>query len=186
MALKSKVTAPATATARRAVAPRPVSRRVVQVQAAKDYGRVFNFSAGPAILPVDVLEKAQADLVNWQGSGMSIMEMSHRGKEFESVIQKAEADLRALLNIPSNYKVSHRVASCFFLLTRNYIREGRATWPLAVNTGCCAAWKGARGTIGSSTGLKGVSRPPSGPLAASPYLTCKRFPVDSPRPIPSL
>ncbi|EFJ48056.1 hypothetical protein VOLCADRAFT_81234 [Volvox carteri f. nagariensis] len=73
--------------------------------AAQPHGRVFNFSAGPAILPVDVLERAQADLVNWQGTGMSIMEMSHRGKEFESVIQKAEADLRALLNIPSNYKV---------------------------------------------------------------------------------
>lgn len=114
MALKSKVTAPATAPARRLVAPRPVSRRVVQVQAAKDYGRVFNFSAGPAILPLDVLEKAQADLINWQGSGMSIMEMSHRGKEFESVIQKAEADLRALLNIPSNYKVSSGL-SCRFL-----------------------------------------------------------------------
>ncbi|PNH11062.1 Phosphoserine aminotransferase, chloroplastic [Tetrabaena socialis] len=69
------------------------------------HGRVFNFSAGPAMLPVDVLERAQADLINWQGSGMSIMEMSHRGKEFESVIQKAEADLRTLLNIPANYKV---------------------------------------------------------------------------------
>ena len=57
------------------------------------------------MLPVDVLETAQADLINWQGTGMSIMEMSHRGKEFESVIQKAEADLRTLLNIPANYKV---------------------------------------------------------------------------------
>lgn len=69
------------------------------------YDRVFNFSAGPAMLPIDVLEQSQKDLINWQGSGMSIMEMSHRGKEFESVIKKAEDDLRALLAIPSNYKV---------------------------------------------------------------------------------
>ncbi|KAL4445818.1 hypothetical protein ABPG77_009017 [Micractinium sp. CCAP 211/92] len=69
------------------------------------HGRVFNFSAGPAVLPVDVLEQAQADLLNWQGSGMSVMEMSHRGKEFQSIIDAAEADLRALLAIPDNYTV---------------------------------------------------------------------------------
>lgn len=69
------------------------------------YGRVFNFSAGPAVLPLAVLEQAQADLINWQGSGQSVMEMSHRGKEFDSIAKKAEADLRALLSIPDNYKV---------------------------------------------------------------------------------
>jgi phosphoserine aminotransferase len=57
------------------------------------------------MLPVDVLEESQRDLINWKGSGMSIMEMSHRGKEFDGVAKKAEADLRTLLNIPSNYKV---------------------------------------------------------------------------------
>ncbi|GFR51882.1 hypothetical protein Agub_g14361 [Astrephomene gubernaculifera] len=106
------------AAAGRRSAARPAVARVptVRVQATvampapsaaavQPHGRVFNFSAGPAVLPVDVLERAQADLINWQGSGMSIMEMSHRGKEFESVIKKAEADLRTLLNIPSNYKV---------------------------------------------------------------------------------
>jgi phosphoserine aminotransferase len=66
---------------------------------------VYNFSAGPAVLPVPVLEQAQADLVNWQGSGMSVMEMSHRGKEFSSIIEKAEADLRTLLKIPDDYQV---------------------------------------------------------------------------------
>lgn len=81
-------------------APAPGPTKSVQ-----PHGRVLNFSAGPAILPIDVLEQAQADLINWQGSGMSIMEMSHRGKEFESVIQKAEADLRKLLGVPANYKV---------------------------------------------------------------------------------
>ncbi|OAY60967.1 phosphoserine aminotransferase 2, chloroplastic [Manihot esculenta] len=68
-------------------------------------GRVFNFAAGPAILPANVLKKAQAELYNWRGSGMSVMEMSHRGKEFLSIIQKAEADLRALLNIPEDFAV---------------------------------------------------------------------------------
>ncbi|NOX75727.1 MAG: 3-phosphoserine/phosphohydroxythreonine transaminase [Gammaproteobacteria bacterium] len=67
--------------------------------------RVFNFSAGPATLPQDVLEKAQADILNWQASGMSVMEMSHRGKEFMSIAAEAEADLRELMAIPDNYKV---------------------------------------------------------------------------------
>jgi phosphoserine aminotransferase len=67
--------------------------------------RPYNFSAGPAILPEAVLEQAKAELLDWQGSGMSVMEMSHRGKEFISIAAQAEADLRELLNIPSNYKV---------------------------------------------------------------------------------
>ncbi|KAL6782886.1 PST1 [Auxenochlorella protothecoides x Auxenochlorella symbiontica] len=71
----------------------------------QSHGRVFNFSAGPACLPAAVLEQAQADLLNWQGSGMSVMEMSHRGKEFIAITDKAEADLRSLLSIPDNYKV---------------------------------------------------------------------------------
>jgi phosphoserine aminotransferase len=67
--------------------------------------RVHNFNAGPSVLPVSVLEKAQAELLDYQGCGMSVMEMSHRSKEFESIIQTAEADLRELLGIPANYKV---------------------------------------------------------------------------------
>ncbi len=67
--------------------------------------RVFNFSAGPAVLPESVLQRAAAEMLDWHGSGMSVMEMSHRGKEFISIAAKAEADLRTLLNIPANYKV---------------------------------------------------------------------------------
>jgi len=67
--------------------------------------RVYNFSAGPAAVPQEVLEQAQAELLDWQGSGMSVMEMSHRGKEFMSIAQKAEADLREIMAIPANYKV---------------------------------------------------------------------------------
>ena len=67
--------------------------------------QIYNFSAGPAVLPKAVLARAQAEMLDWHGSGMSVMEMSHRGKEFTSILEKTEADLRALLNIPSNYKV---------------------------------------------------------------------------------
>lgn len=67
--------------------------------------RVFNFSAGPAMLPQAVIEKAREEILDWNGSGMSVMEMSHRGKEFMSIAAKAEADLRELLAIPANYKV---------------------------------------------------------------------------------
>ena len=67
--------------------------------------RVFNFSAGPAVLPETVLQQAAAEMLDWHGSGMSVMEMSHRGKEFISIADKAEADLRTLLAIPANYKV---------------------------------------------------------------------------------
>jgi len=67
--------------------------------------RVYNFSAGPAALPEDVLKQAQAEMLDWHGSGMSVMEMSHRGKEFMSIAAEAEADLRGLMGIPENYKV---------------------------------------------------------------------------------
>ena len=68
-------------------------------------GRVVNFSAGPAVLPQPVLEQVRDDLFDWHGSGMSVMEMSHRGPEFESIIARAERDLRALMDIPANYRV---------------------------------------------------------------------------------
>jgi phosphoserine aminotransferase len=67
--------------------------------------RIFNFSAGPAVLPEPVLREAAAEMLDWHGSGMSVMEMSHRGKEFIGIADKAQADLRALLAIPNNYKV---------------------------------------------------------------------------------
>lgn len=67
--------------------------------------RVFNFSAGPAVLPEAVLERARDELLDWHGSGMSVMEMSHRGKDFTAIATKAEADLRRLLDVPDNYRV---------------------------------------------------------------------------------
>lgn len=70
-----------------------------------DVKRVYNFNPGPAVLPLEVLQEAQAELLDFKGTGMSVMEISHRSKEFEAVIQTAEADLRELLGVPSNYKV---------------------------------------------------------------------------------
>jgi phosphoserine aminotransferase len=67
--------------------------------------RVFNFSAGPAVLPEPVLRRAADEMLDWHGSGMSVMEMSHRGPEFISIAEKAEADFRRLMAIPANYKV---------------------------------------------------------------------------------
>ncbi len=66
---------------------------------------IYNFSAGPAVLPKEVLLQAQAEMLDWHGSGMSVMEMSHRGKEFIGIAAQAEADLRELMAIPDNYKV---------------------------------------------------------------------------------
>lgn len=67
--------------------------------------RVYNFSAGPAVLPEEVLKEAQEEMLDYRGTGMSVMEMSHRSKAFDTIIQEAEADLRELMGIPSNYKV---------------------------------------------------------------------------------
>ena len=67
--------------------------------------RVYNFSAGPAVLPEEVLKEAAEEMLDYNGSGMSVMEMSHRSKVFDEIIQTAEADLRDLLKIPNNYKV---------------------------------------------------------------------------------
>ena len=68
-------------------------------------GRVYNFAAGPAMLPLEVLEEAQRDLVDYKGTGMSVMEMSHRGKVFDGIIKQAEADFRTLVGVPDNYYV---------------------------------------------------------------------------------
>ena len=67
--------------------------------------RVFNFSAGPAVLPEEVLREAAAEMLDYRGTGMSVMEMSHRSSAFQTIIDEAEQDIRDLLGIPANYKV---------------------------------------------------------------------------------
>ena len=86
---------------------------------------IYNFSAGPAVLPKAVLQQVQQELVDWHGSGMSVMEMSHRGKEFMGIAAEAEADLRALMSIPSNYKVlflQGGASSQFAMVPMNLLR----------------------------------------------------------------
>ena len=67
--------------------------------------RPFNFSAGPATLPEEVLQQAAAEMLDWHGSGMSVMEMSHRGKEFVSIYEEAESDIRELLAVPQEFSI---------------------------------------------------------------------------------
>jgi phosphoserine aminotransferase len=87
--------------------------------------RIYNFSAGPAVLPREVLEQARDEMVNWQGCGMSVMEMSHRGKEYMGIQAQAEADLRELMGIPANYKVlflQGGASSQFAMVPMNLLR----------------------------------------------------------------
>jgi len=86
---------------------------------------IYNFSAGPAVLPREVLQQAQSELVEWHGSGMSVMEMSHRGKEFMSIAAEVEADLRDIMGIPANYKVlflQGGASSQFAMVPMNLLR----------------------------------------------------------------
>ncbi|MGD8926910.1 MAG: 3-phosphoserine/phosphohydroxythreonine transaminase, partial [Thioalkalispiraceae bacterium] len=100
--------------------------------------RCFNFSAGPAMLPTAVLEKAQHEMSDWNGTGMSVMEMSHRGKEFMGIAAKAEADFRELLNISDDYAVLFMqggASAQFAMVPMNLLRDKTAVD--YVNTG---AW----------------------------------------------
>ena len=90
--------------------------------------RIYNFSAGPAVLPVDVLEEAQRDLLALPGVGMSVMEISHRSSTFEGIIAKAEADLRALAGIPDSYRILFLQGGAtlqFSMVPLNLLTEGR-------------------------------------------------------------
>ncbi len=109
-------------------------------------GRVYNFSAGPAVLPEEVIKQAQEDLFDYKGCGMSVMEMSHRSKVFEEIINTAEADLRELVGIPSDYKVLFLTGSCshqFSAIPMNLMKHGEADY---IITGQWAkkAWKEAQ------------------------------------------
>ncbi|MHC5216938.1 3-phosphoserine/phosphohydroxythreonine transaminase [Enterococcus sp. LJL128] len=96
---------------------------------------VYNFSAGPAILPKSVLEKAQSELVNYQNSGMSVMELSHRSSLFETIIQQAETLLRELMNIPDNYKVLFLQGGASLQFTMIPLNLAQNKKALYINTG---------------------------------------------------
>ena len=93
--------------------------------------RVYNFSAGPAMLPIEVLKEAQEEMLDYRGCGMSVMEMSHRGKIFDGIIKEAEADLREIMNIPDNYKVLFLQGGAhqqFSAVPMNLCRNGKAAY----------------------------------------------------------
>ncbi len=107
--------------------------------------RVWNFSAGPAVLPVEVLQEAADEMLDYKGTGMSVMEMSHRSKAFETIIQEAEADLRTLMNIPDDYEVLFLQGGAntqFAMIPMNFMKNRKAGY---VITGQWAtkAWKEA-------------------------------------------
>lgn len=94
-------------------------------------GRVYNFSAGPAVLPEEVLREAAEEMLDYKGTGMSVMEMSHRSKAFETIIQEAEADLRELMGIPDNYKVLFLQGGAhlqFSMIPQNLMKNGVADY----------------------------------------------------------
>src|SRR6056297_803361 len=98
--------------------------------------RVFNFSAGPAMLPEPVLQQAREEMLDWRSTGMSVMEMSHRGKEFVSIAEEAEADLRELMAIPDDYAVlflQGGATSQFAMVPLNLLRK--RTTADYINTG---------------------------------------------------
>ena len=93
--------------------------------------RVYNFSAGPAVLPEEVLKEAQEEMLDYRGCGMSVMEMSHRSKVFQNIIDEAEADLRNLMGIPSNYKVLFLQGGAslqFSMIPMNLMKNGVADY----------------------------------------------------------
>ncbi len=96
--------------------------------------RVYNFSAGPSMLPMPVLEKAAAELISYGDSGMSVMEMSHRSADYDAIIKKAEADLREIMNIPDNYKVlflQGGASTQFASVPLNLMKTGKADYILS-------------------------------------------------------
>ena len=95
------------------------------------YGRTYNFSAGPAMMPEEVLEEIAAEVMNYHGSGMSVMEMSHRSKVYQQIRDEAEADLRMLMGIPDNYKVLFVQGGGtvqFAMVPMNLMRNGKACY----------------------------------------------------------
>ena len=108
--------------------------------------RVYNFSAGPAVLPEEVLREAAAEMLDYKGTGMSVMEMSHRSKAYQTIIDEAEADLRELMNIPENYKVlflQGGASQQFAMIRMNLMKNGVADY---IITGQWAkrAWQEAK------------------------------------------
>ena len=124
--------------------------------------RVYNFSAGPAVLPEEVLSEAAAEMMDYNGTGMSVMEMSHRSQAFQEIIDTAEADLRELMNIPDNYKVlflQGGASQQFAMIPMNLMKHGEADY---IVTGQWAkkAWQEAQkyGKANFAKGTEAVAK----------------------------
>jgi phosphoserine aminotransferase len=129
--------------------------------------RIYNFNPGPAALPLEVLEQAQSEMLDFEGTGMSVMELSHRSREFERIIQTAEADLRELLGIPANYKVLFLQGGAslqFVMLPMNLRVAGSADYILTgtwSKTAFKEAEKLGRTRVAGSTEKEGFNDRPS-------------------------
>lgn len=116
---------------------------------SQPYCRVFNFSAGPGVMPVEVLEQARDEIMNWQEAGMSVMEMSHRGKAFMKIAEKAEDSLRRLAGIPEGYKVLFLQGGAslqFTMVAMNFLR-GTADYAVTGEWGKKAVKPGVPGKV---------------------------------------
>lgn len=121
-----------------------MSTQIIKEQIA---GRVYNFSPGPAVLPVEVLQQIQDELLNYNNAGMSVLEMSHRSTTFENIIRTTEADLRQLLAIPSNYKVLFLQGGAslqFAMLPMNLLAPGASADYLVTGSWAQTAYKEAK------------------------------------------
>jgi phosphoserine aminotransferase len=106
--------------------------------------RIHNFNPGPAVLPLEVLQQAQAEMLDYKGTGMSVMEISHRSKEFEAIVSEAQADLRLLLGIPANYKILFLQGGAslqFAMLPMNLRPAGKSADYIVTGTWSKKAWK---------------------------------------------
>ena len=161
--------------------------------------RIYNFNAGPAVLPVEVLEEAQADLVDYKGSGMSVMEMSHRGKEYEAIHEEATANLKTLLGLDDTFSVLFLQGGAslqFAMIPMNFLGAGQVADYVNSGNWGASAIKQARliGTVAIAadcekdvpTRVPGVEELKLTPGAAYLHLTSnetisgaqwKRFPV---------
>ena len=112
-----------------------------------EYGRIYNFSAGPSMLPLEVLEQCSRDMLNYQGSGMSVMEMSHRSKVFMDIAASAQSLLREVMNIPDNYKVLFMQGGAslqFAAIPINLKKNGKADYIRSGNFSTIASKEAAK------------------------------------------
>ncbi len=139
------------------------------------YDRIFNFSAGPAMMPEPVLEEIRDELMNYRGSGMCVMEMSHRSKVFQSIAEEAERDLRELMGIPDNYKVLFIQGGAtlqFSMIPMNLMKNGKAVY---IETG---AW--SKKAIAEAKKVGAVTVAASSKDRNYTYIPdCSDLPIDS-------